>query len=396
MNIELPLPSSLSDLDLQAAVQRLARCEREATASLIGHLAELYGRRLHERAGYTSLFVYCVEALGLSDSASYDRMKAAKVVRRYPLALELLASGQLNLTTLRLLAPHLTRANHAELFAATACMRKRQVQKLVADRFPKPDVRSSVRRVPAAGLAGAGPAGGGLAGAALAGAGLAGPVQATAPTTDGVGTTELPHPLDAGLDHPAHEAGMVSPSGGNVVPGAQVLAPRPAVVEPLSSDRYRFTFTGSTRAYENLELARDLLRHAIPSGDPAPIIERALDLLVEKLVKDKFAVVDQPGTGRGQSERSRNIPADVKRAVYVRDQGRCAFIGSTGRRCGERGFVEFHHVEPYEVGGAPTTGNISLRCRAHNRYEAELFYGPGREYVGFEPAGQGRGTAWQA
>ena len=336
-------------------MRRLAGCERVATASLISHLAELYGRRLHERAGFTSLFVYCVEALGLSDSASYDRMKAAKVVRRYPSALELIVSGRLNLTTIRLLAPHLTRVNHAELFAAAAGMRKRQVQKLVAERFPKPDVPSSVRRVPA-------------------------PGHAAAPMTGGVRTADSLKPLAAGPEHPARETGVVSASGGNGAAGALVAAPRPAVVEPLSSDRYRFTFTAGTRAYEKLELAKDLLRHVIPSGDPAPIFERALDLLVEKLVKDKFAVTDQPGTSRGQSARSRNIPAEVKRAMYMRDQGRCAFVGSTGRRCGERGFVEFHHVEPYEAGGSPTRQNISLRCRAHNGYEAELFYGPGNRY----------------
>jgi hypothetical protein len=38
--------------------------------------------------------------------------------------------------------------------------------------------------------------------------------------------------------------------------------------------------------------------------------------------------------------------------------------------------VEFHHVEPYAVGGRPTVDNIRLRCRAHNRYEAQLFFGP--------------------
>lgn len=108
---------------------------------------------MHERAGYTSLFIYCVEALGLSDSASYDRMKAAKVVRRYPLVMEFIESGRANLTTVRLLSPHLTRANHAERFAAAAGMRKRQVLKLLAERYPKPDLRSSVRKLPSPGQA---------------------------------------------------------------------------------------------------------------------------------------------------------------------------------------------------------------------------------------------------
>ena len=56
-------PSRLSDRELEAEVARLARCERQSTAGLIAHLAELYGRRLHERAGFASLFTYCTRVL---------------------------------------------------------------------------------------------------------------------------------------------------------------------------------------------------------------------------------------------------------------------------------------------------------------------------------------------
>ena len=49
-----------------------------------------------------------------------------------------------------------------------------------------------------------------------------------------------------------------------------------------------------------------------------------------------------------------------------------------GRRCEERGFLEFHHVVPYAMGGEATVENIQLRCRAHNGSEADLYYGPGR------------------
>jgi hypothetical protein len=60
----------------------------------------------------------------------------------------------------------------------------------------------------------------------------------------------------------------------------------------------------------------------------------------------------------------------VKREVWLRDLGRCAFVGDAGRRCGERAFLEFHHVKPYAEGGPATPGNIELRCRRHNSYES--------------------------
>jgi hypothetical protein len=64
----------------------------------------------------------------------------------------------------------------------------------------------------------------------------------------------------------------------------------------------------------------------------------------------------------------------VRREVWRRDGGRCAFLGATGR-CTERGFLELHHVVPFAAGGNATASNIELRCRAHNAYEAEQFFG---------------------
>jgi hypothetical protein len=317
--------SRLSDRELEAAVTRLARGERDATATLIEHLAELYGRRLHERAGFASLFTYCTRVLLLSEGAAYDRIKAAKVVRRYPGVLGLLASGRVNLTTVRLISPHLTRANHAELLAGVCGKRKRQVQELLARRFPAPDVASSVRKLPASALA--------------------------APT------------------HLSIDAS----------------APPPALVLPLAPDRYRITFTASEETTRKLELARDLLRHAVPSGDPAEIVSRALDVLLDDLLKKKFALTDRPRPGSGGSGDSACIPAEVKRAVFIRDGGRCVFEGKHGR-CGERAFLEFHHVIPRACGGLPTVENIELRCRAHNGCEVDLWFGPGKRYCRPEDA----------
>jgi hypothetical protein len=65
----------------------------------------------------------------------------------------------------------------------------------------------------------------------------------------------------------------------------------------------------------------------------------------------------------------------VKREVWNRDGGRCAFVGNAGR-CDERGFLEFHHLEPFAAGGPTTVENLELRCRAHNAYEAERLFGP--------------------
>jgi 5-methylcytosine-specific restriction endonuclease McrA len=68
-------------------------------------------------------------------------------------------------------------------------------------------------------------------------------------------------------------------------------------------------------------------------------------------------------------------PVAISDEVWRRDEGQCAFVGSTGRRCGSRHLLQLHHLDPSGKGGPTTAANISLRCRAHNLHAAEQDYG---------------------
>jgi hypothetical protein len=120
-----------------------------------------------------------------------------------------------------------------------------------------------------------------------------------------------------------------------------------------------------------LRQAQDLMRHTLPTGDPAVIVARALRLLVDDLLRKRAAASAHPRPARAIGDGSRAIPASVKRTVWARDGGRCIFEGLRGR-CHESSPLEFHHVIPYAMGGQPTADNIELRCRAHNAYQARL------------------------
>jgi hypothetical protein len=101
-------PTNLDDRQLLTEVQRLVRYERAATAALIASLVELDARKLYLGEGCSSLFTYCTQILHLSEHAAYHRIAAARASRRFPLVLDLLASGAITLTATGLLAPHLT------------------------------------------------------------------------------------------------------------------------------------------------------------------------------------------------------------------------------------------------------------------------------------------------
>jgi hypothetical protein len=142
-----------------------------------------------------------------------------------------------------------------------------------------------------------------------------------------------------------------------------------------AEDRYEFRFTGTKLLRDKLQTAQDLLRHSIPNGDMATLIDRALTSLLEDLARTKFSATDTPRRSRGTAPGSKDIPAEVQRHVWSRDLGRCAFVAESGRRCEATAFLEFHHIHPRGVGGPATNQNIALRCQAHNLYEAEIFYG---------------------
>jgi 5-methylcytosine-specific restriction endonuclease McrA len=318
----------LADDELLVEIRRLATCERQATAQLIASLAELDARRLYLGQGCSSLFTYCTQVLRLSEHAAYGRIEAARAARRFPAVLELLANGSVTLTTVGLLAPHLTPENHRGLLNSASHKSKRDVEHMVASLRPLPPVASTVRKLPS------------------------------------------PKPPEIVRDHQGIQTG-------SAVSSAPYIAPppaRPAAVGPLAPDRYKVQFTISRDTYDKLRRAQDLLRHSNPSGDPAAIFDRALTLLLANLEKTKLAATERPRTTRESSPGSRHIPAAVKRQVWARDGGQCAFVGSNGR-CTERGFLEFHHVMPYATGGSTTVENLELRCRSHNAHEAELRFG---------------------
>jgi len=109
------------------------------------------------------------------------------------------------------------------------------------------------------------------------------------------------------------------------------------------------------------------------------VVERALDELIAKLEARKLGRCASPRStpeaGRAAGSSSRYIPAAVRRAVCERDGDQCAYVSPAGRRCTERGMLEFHHVQPFARGGGHTVDAIELRCRAHNDYAAVQDFG---------------------
>jgi hypothetical protein len=329
----------LEDRSLLEAAMRLAGEERRATTALLRALMEIDARRLYLGEGYASMFSYCTRVLHLAEGAAYNRIEATRAARRYPVVLDLLEQSAITLTTVRLLAPLLTPENHVTVLASARHRSKREVEELAASLKPKPDAPAVVRKLPR------------RESVSMV------PQLLAERTTDEAPAGPTPSVAEPQSDVPS-------------------LPAAPLRVIPFAPERYRIQLTVSRDTHDKFRRVQALLRHAVPSGDAAEIFDRAISLLVERLEHQRFAQAAQPRASKTGSEHSRYIPAGVRREVWRRDGGRCAFVGGEAR-CGETAFLEFHHVEPYAAGGRGTVENIELRCRAHNAYEAQQFFGHG-------------------
>ena len=138
----------LSDDELVARVRHLVAGERGGMVQVVAHLAELDTRDVHYRLGHGSLFAYCRDVLGFSEQEAYNRICVARAARRFPVVLQMLEDGTINLTTARLLVPHLTPENHISVLESARGKSKAQVEELAAALWPRPDVPSLVRKLP--------------------------------------------------------------------------------------------------------------------------------------------------------------------------------------------------------------------------------------------------------
>jgi 5-methylcytosine-specific restriction endonuclease McrA len=279
------------------------------------------------------MFSFCTERLHLSEHEAYLRIEVARASRKHPALLEMLADGRLHLSGIALLHKHLTEENRDTVLEKAAHKTKREIEEVIAELSPKPDVPPTVRKRPQR--------------------------QAKANKKR---TLLGPDLVEAQTATPA-------------IPPAPPPA-EPASVKPLAPARYKVEFTASAELRDKLERLTALM----PNADIATIIEEAVTEKLERLEAKRYGKTKTPRKSVDETDTSptsRYIPAPVRREVYERDAGQCTYIDPTGRRCTETKHLEFHHIQPYGQGGCHSPENVVLLCGSHNKFMAERDYGKG-------------------
>src|SRR6187551_3458699 len=377
--------AGLGNSELLAGLSELARQSNALIAQLLAHLGELEERMLHLELGFSSLFAYCVDSLGMSEGSAGRRVTAARVCRRFSEVFERVARGELHLCALCALAPHLNSENAIELFEACRGKTRRQVEELLAARFPRADVREQIRRLP---------------------------VRAQV----AAGHTDANLPLSRASS--ASPSRLVPREVPEIAPNRLLVPPVPVVsdarrrareLEPLSAQRFGVHFTADAELRELIDRARALASHRLQNGDLAGLVKLMAACFVRQEEKRRLGVGARPRRAKMEAEsahptgqsappggvgtRGRYVPVTVRRETHARDSGQCAFVSADGRRCTARAFLEFDHQKPFARQGASDVANIRLLCRAHNSLHARTCFGTLHVVAKIAAEKRGLGTA---
>ena len=401
--------ASIPDDELFAGVERLTARANIALADLLAHLGEVERRGIHRLRACASLYTYCVYELRMSEDAAFRRAKAARFVREYPKLHDAITRGEIHLTGVLMIGPHLGGERHAEILRRARFRSKRELLRLIAEIDPKPEVPALVEPL--------GPAPAGRATHAAFVEALAGPER------------ELPPGRRPADWMPEHGTEQTEESGDDARSCKEIPANALDEEEVRQPLHYRVQFTASQEFVDLLDEVRSLLGHERSGTDLPDVQLRALRALVKELRGKKRAATDRPreqvasrdataapergpradtadsaapergpradttdsdAPARGSARATRHIPARVRRAVFERDASRCAYQDDRGERCRETRGLEIHHRHAHALGGASTLENLELRCRPHNTLAAEQDFG--RERMGYM-RGVAEGTA---
>jgi hypothetical protein len=275
-----PSLAQLSDDELLANTRRLVVQSNQLLAALLVHLAEVEVRGAHRTRSCASLYTYCIYELRFSEDAAARRSAAARFTTEFPALLEAVAAGELHLTGLLMIGPHLTPENHESVIGRAKFRTKKELAKLVRELNPLPEVPDRIEPL-----------------------GPAPARRATSPTWEQMVTSWSPEVRElAPGARPADWANDGSESGfedltseaGATNDEALPVGPAPMDLPPIAGAQHFQIQFGTTEEHVQLvERAKALLAKSRPGVTLGELHLEAMKLLVAALEKRKFG-----GNGR--------------------------------------------------------------------------------------------------
>ncbi|MCB9882532.1 MAG: HNH endonuclease [Planctomycetes bacterium] len=353
----------LSDDELRSHATRIAGITLKHTAELIAHISVIADKKAF-RPEYTSLFMYCVNELGLSEGETHVRIQVANVCRRFPQLLDSLGANRMSLTVAAKLSPHLRNETASELIAACEGMTRRQAEEYLVQFKHGKEVTPGIQAVPL-------------------------PSTQPAPTKEGANCESMP--------------------GGSSLPVPSSKRPVQRV-EPVKPDVFNFRFAASGSFKSKLERLAEVvgvvdvtgklaelfdmaIEHALVAKDPQRKLERRRKREARKTASEQGPNAaaasasprpDEDGSANDtpvalpvvpSKASSRYVSSEIRELVFERANYRCEFVTGGSVRCDQRTGLQVDHIVPHGLHGPTVLANLRCFCGVHNRWVAEQVYG---------------------
>ncbi len=291
-----------------AETKILVKKENELSAQILRNLQMIYYQKIHLEMGYSGIYVFCVEELGMSEGTAQRRCDALKISEFVPELPEKIEKGEISLAKIA----HVAIFVRQELKETGRVFGKKEIKKLVEEVQTKStdcEVRKHL---------------------------MAQSEQVHAPIPDQVKVV----------------------TGGRTVVQFEVDDEWLRLLEQIKD-------LESHQGQRSLrEVTRNVFKEHLQRKHPAFKKVPKRDIIVQS----QLSLVQPPRGG----DRSRYIPHGTRREVWIKDKSCCSFLDPvTGKRCGSTFRLQIEHLQPFSMGGTHEPENLSLRCQGHNLFAAE-------------------------
>lgn len=299
------VPAHVEEIHLKAV--RLVGEYRRAEIELIEILQEVDREKVYAYKGYSSLFMYAKDALGLSENVIYSLITVARKAVEVPELKEKIASGEMTLTNAKRISAVLNQENKSEWIEKASELSYRQLEREVAKVRPEEKTPERVSYV-----------------------------------------SESHLKMQIGLTE------------------EQVLMLRNAQ-ELLCQSTGQALSLSDTVAL----LTEEFLKRKDPVQKATRVFVKKGFIAKPKeqsQTKSDDSLVARRGDRADASKLKRTTPpAHIVHQLNLRDQRRCAYVRSDGSRCGETRWIQVHHLKEVSQGGTHALENLTTLCSTHHK-----------------------------
>lgn len=365
----------LSNRELLNSTKTAVTDERTSTSRVLHHLREVEARSLHLELGYSSMFAYCRGELGYDEDQTNRRLAAMRLLRELPEIETKIASGELSLTNLNQAKTTFNKMAKKQGSRLKASQ-KLEILKTLENKSIRECQRELIKVCPEQ---------------------VPLKLETQRPLSEELAELKLIIPQKT-LANMERLKELLSHRGplSTVDLIIELVKEKLSKIDPLRSKAVRshpaesvnpkaIALLNSQPAAQLEHKPADLIN--LNSAQPVKPIAFAphhasgqgTAIAANKLApssKTASSQSDQASSPKSRKLKSRYIPAQVRREVWRRDKGRCAFVSSeTKKRCDSSFRLQIEHLVPFAIGGGHGLENLQLLCQAHNGHRAVRFFG---------------------